>query len=110
MKVKLFEASPSASKLTLGALLVRGGAFWATYECHNEGMKRRLHVVANQNPAGDEKILLFTATTQIGKRRKHHKNRADLVLVPLDPAIYDGRPGWWPLVRRLSWWTVRGVA
>ena len=87
--MKLFEAS-SASKLVLQALLVRGGAFRAQYEFWGEGLKDRIFIVANQNPSGDGTIILFSATTQIAKRRLHHGDRADLVLVPLDPATYDG--------------------
>ena len=45
---------------------------------------------ADLNPAADEKIILFTATTQEEKRRKHHGSRADLVLVTLEPAKYGG--------------------
>jgi hypothetical protein len=87
--MKIFEA-PSASKLLLQTLLVRGGAFMAKYQCFVEEAKVRFFVVANLNPANDDKIILFTATTQVSKRRKHHKARADLVLVPLDPATYGG--------------------
>jgi hypothetical protein len=87
--MKLFEAA-GASKLLLQTILVRGGAFKARYECFDEGEKERIFVVANLKPTGDDKIMLFTATTQIHKRRKHHRARADLVLVPLDPLTYDG--------------------
>jgi hypothetical protein len=87
--MKLFEAA-SASNLLRQTLLARGGAFYATYECSDEGEKVRFFVVANINPANDEKIILFTATTQIRKRRAHHGKRADLVLVPLDPKSYNG--------------------
>ena len=87
--MKLFEAA-SATKLVLRTILVRGGAFKAKYECLDEGEKTRFFVVANFDPEGSDKLILFTATTQVSKRRKHHRARADLVLVPLDPATYNG--------------------
>ncbi len=87
--MKLFEAA-SATKLLLRTILVRGGAFKAKYECLDEGEKTRFFVVANLNPEGADKLILFTSTTQIAKRRKRHKTRADLILVPLDPHTYDG--------------------
>jgi hypothetical protein len=87
--MKLFEAQ-SASKLLVQTLLARGGAFWSAYECLDEGEKERFFVVANVRPADDDKVILFTATTQVKKRRAHHGSRADVILVPLDPAIYDG--------------------
>jgi hypothetical protein len=87
--MRLFEA-PSASKLVLQTLLVRGGAFRARCEFLSEGPKERIFVVANLKPAEDATIILFSATTQIAKRRAHHKGRAALVLVPLDPADYSG--------------------
>jgi hypothetical protein len=87
--MKLFEAS-SASSLLRRTLLVRGGAFHARYECLDEGAKERFFVVANINPANDDRIILFTATTKIAKRRAHHGQRADRVLVQLDPNEYDG--------------------
>lgn len=87
--MKLFEAD-SAHRLVLRTLLVPGGAFQASYEFSDEGAKSRLFVVANRSPATDEKIILFSSTTQIDKRRKHHGGRADVILVPLDPKLYDG--------------------
>src|ERR1700688_1603937 len=87
--MKLFEAA-SASSLLRQTLLVRGGAFYAAYECLNEGEKIRFFVVANMNPANDGKLILFTATPQIKKRRAHHGKRADIVLVPLAPKKYNG--------------------
>lgn len=79
--MKLFETD-AANKLVLRTLLVPGGAFQASYEFLDEGVKSRLFVVANRSPATDEKIILFSTTTQIEKRRRHHGTRADLVLVP----------------------------
>jgi hypothetical protein len=87
--MRFFEA-PSASKLLLQTILVRGGAFLADYQFLDEGIKSRFFVVANLNPAADGKIILFSATTQIVSRRKHHGSRADVVLVPLEPTTYDG--------------------
>jgi len=84
--LKLLEVAPTA--LIARAILVRGGAFRAEYECLDEGKKQRFFFVANLNPENDSKIMLFTATTQIERRRKHHGNRADIVLVPLDPMTY----------------------
>lgn len=86
--MKLSEVAPS--KLILQTILVRGGAFLADYEFDGKGVKSRYFVVANHNPANDETIILFTATTQIDKRRAHRKDRADVILVPLDPVTYDG--------------------
>jgi len=87
--MRLSEAA-SATRLVLQTILVRGGAFKAKYECFDEGQKDRFFVVANAKPVSDELLMLFTATTQITKRKKYHRNRADLVLVPLDPDTYDG--------------------
>ncbi len=86
--MKLFEAAPP--DLVLRTLLVQGGAFTAKYEFLDEGAKKRFFVVANLDPENADTIILFTSTTQITKRRKHHKERAGLVLVPLNPKTYDG--------------------
>lgn len=72
----------------LRAVLVPGGAFRALYECLDEGPKNRFFFVANREPANDQTIILFSPTTQIEKRRSHHRHRADLVLVPLDSTVY----------------------
>ena len=87
--MKLSEA-PSASKLVTRTLLAHGGAFRAAYQFLDEGHKERIFIVANAAPASDQKIILFSPTTQIEKREAHHKSRASLVLVPLHPSMWDG--------------------
>jgi hypothetical protein len=72
----------------LRAIMVPGGAFKARYQYWDEGEKDRYFFVANRRPDVDEKLILFTATTQESKRRAHYRARADLVLVTIEPAEY----------------------
>lgn len=84
--MKLFEKFPP--DLLLRSLLQRGAGFKAEYECLNEGPKPRFFFVANLSPETDDKLILFTSTTQEEKRRAHHGSRADEVLVVLEPSTY----------------------
>jgi len=84
--VNLGEVFPP--ELLLQAVLVRGGAFRADYEFWNEGLKERYFFVGNHEPHNDEKVLLFTSTTQIDKRQRHHRERAKLVLVEISKTDY----------------------
>lgn len=81
-------ASVMPPEWVLKAILKQGGAFKASHEFRDEGQKERYFFVANRSPASDELIVLLTPTTQIDKRRRHHRERADLVLVAVGPSDY----------------------
>jgi hypothetical protein len=82
-------ASVVPPALILKAILVRGGAFKATYQFSTEGLKERYFFVINRRPDADDKVVLLTASTQEEKRRQCHGARADVILVTVEPAEYS---------------------
>jgi hypothetical protein len=74
---------------TLTQILVPGGGFRAWHAFVTGGDKRRYFFIANAAPANDQKLVVYTSTTQIAKQRSRYGWRADDVLVHLDPGSYS---------------------
>ena len=66
-------------------LFVQGGAFRRDWQFADEGVKWRYFFILNKSPATDDKLLIVTATTKVGKTVRRFGRAA----VVVNPKEYD---------------------